>query len=343
MKAISAIIATIMLLMISVALIGVFYVFSSGIATTSTSAAGEQTSQITAQLSMCMKIDNIYKNQITLRNCGKGVIENKSLVVMMDDVKLNADTNTIQEDSSGTINITGLWQIPFGKHNLKISNGATFAQALVDVQPNKDGLVGSWNFNEGSGTMAGDGSGNGNAGTLINNPTWVGGKFGMGLQFDGSNDYVDISGVGNVLGNGVKNITVSMWFKGFVYGQGLIELGETAAWGVLDIAFDYDTPPYNGISLLMSGSELTYVGFSDSSNWHNLVATYDGTTRFIYLDGSLAAQGSYSIGLDFSGKASMIGGYYNYGAQKFNGAIDEVRIWNKSFFPDETVVMKQVI
>ena len=34
-------------------------------------------------------------------------------------------------------------------------------------------LRGAWHFDEGSGTTAIDSSGNGNTGTLINNPTWV--------------------------------------------------------------------------------------------------------------------------------------------------------------------------
>ncbi|MBU3957500.1 MAG: hypothetical protein KKB25_00310, partial [Nanoarchaeota archaeon] len=208
-KAISAIIATIMLLMITVSLIGVFYVFSSTLTSSATSSGGEQVSQLTSQFMMCIKIDNIYVNQVTLRNCGKGVIENKSLVVMMDDVKLGASANTINEGESGIVNVSGLWQIPPGKHNLKISNGAAFAQALVDVQPNKDGLVGSWSFNEGGGTIANDGSGNGNVGTLTNGPTWTAGKFGGALQFDGVNDYV---------GNFPKSIsassfTVEFWEK----------------------------------------------------------------------------------------------------------------------------------
>ena len=150
-KAISAIIATIMLLMVTVSLVGVFYVFSSTLAGTTTSSGGQQASQLASQLSMCMQIDNILGNQVTLRNCGKGIIENKSLVVTMDDIELDASTQTILEGNSSIVNVSGLWQIPFGKRNLKISNGAAVALALVDVQPKKDGLVGSWSFDEGSG------------------------------------------------------------------------------------------------------------------------------------------------------------------------------------------------
>lgn len=136
MKAISAVIATIMLLMITVSLIGVFYVFSSTLAGTTTSSSGQQASQLTTQLSFCMQIDNIYGNQVTLRNCGKGVIENKSLVVTMDDLKLDSSTATIQEGNSSIVNVSGLLNISLGKHNLKISNGAAVALALVEVLKN---------------------------------------------------------------------------------------------------------------------------------------------------------------------------------------------------------------
>src|SRR3569623_1006054 len=54
-----------------------------------------------------------------------------------------------------------------------------------------DGLIGHWNFDETSGTVAADSSGNGNNGTLINGPTWVTGQVGSGaLSLDGIDDKV---------------------------------------------------------------------------------------------------------------------------------------------------------
>src|SRR3990170_7060226 len=59
-----------------------------------------------------------------------------------------------------------------------------------------NGLVGYWAFDEGSGTTAGDSSGNGNNGTLTNGPTWVAGKAGNGaVTLDGVDDRVLISTV----------------------------------------------------------------------------------------------------------------------------------------------------
>ncbi|MFQ5406103.1 MAG: class III signal peptide-containing protein, partial [Candidatus Micrarchaeia archaeon] len=65
------------------------------------------------------------------------------------------------------------------------------AQVACDaskMQEQASFLVGSWNFNEGTGTTARDSSGNNNDGTLTNGPKWTVGKFRKGLQFDGKDD-----------------------------------------------------------------------------------------------------------------------------------------------------------
>jgi hypothetical protein len=54
------------------------------------------------------------------------------------------------------------------------------------------GLVGYWPFDEGSGTIAYDYSGNGNNGTLVNGPQWVDGKVGKALMFNNSGGRVEI-------------------------------------------------------------------------------------------------------------------------------------------------------
>ncbi|MFZ3077533.1 MAG: LamG domain-containing protein [Candidatus Aenigmatarchaeota archaeon] len=349
-KAISAVIATVMLLMTTVSLVGVFYVFSSTLATQTTSSGDQQASQLTAQLSMCMQVDNIAGNQITLRNCGKGVIENKSLVVMMDDIVLGANTNTIQEGNSSVVNISGLWQIPFGKHSLKITNGAAVAQSLVEIIPNPDGLAGSWNFDEGSGGRAYDGSGNGNVGTLANmnitgNGTsgWTDGKFREGLQFDGVNDYVD-AGNGASL-NITDAITVSVWMKTTVntlsrtllmkWPGYVIDVRSWAPNGEFDISVD-------GVEAIQA-----FGGNNIDGNWHNLVGTYDSNTRRLttYRDSVLSLStvlnGRNSYTIDTTTNVLKFGDYF--GNRHYNGTIDEVRIWSRALAPDETVAMKRII
>lgn len=65
----------------------------------------------------------------------------------------------------------------------------------VTVKPAE--IVAHWKFDEGSGTTVGDSSGNGNTGTLVNNPTWTDSGIGGALAFSG----------------GSRAESVSLWFK----------------------------------------------------------------------------------------------------------------------------------
>ena len=50
------------------------------------------------------------------------------------------------------------------------------------------GLVAAYAFNEATGLIGGDASGNANTGTLLNGTAWAVGKNGGALQFDGTDD-----------------------------------------------------------------------------------------------------------------------------------------------------------
>jgi hypothetical protein len=63
--------------------------------------------------------------------------------------------------------------------------------SLAEAQTS--GLVAAYAFNETSGTIAADASGNGNNGVLINGPLFVAGKNDNGVRLDGVNDYVNLS------------------------------------------------------------------------------------------------------------------------------------------------------
>lgn len=74
-------------------------------------------------------------------------------------------------------------------------------------------LEGCWEFDESSGTIAADSSGNGNDGALKGDPTWRpdGGKIGGALEFDGTGDYVEIEGYKGVVGSSPR--TVTAWVR----------------------------------------------------------------------------------------------------------------------------------
>ena len=85
----------------------------------------------------------------------------------------------------GDIRYTGTYRA------VQYCDGTTW-RAAGNVLP-ISGLVGWWNLDEGSGTSAADSSGNGNTGTLVNNPTWTTGKINGALNLvAASSQYVNI-------------------------------------------------------------------------------------------------------------------------------------------------------
>ncbi len=81
----------------------------------------------------------------------------------------------------------------------------------VAATPTRD-LVGHWKFDEASGNLATDASGNNNTGTLVNAPTRVAGKLGTGaLLFSAaSQQYVTVASSSS-LNNPVGSITLAAW------------------------------------------------------------------------------------------------------------------------------------
>src|SRR6185369_12921723 len=84
---------------------------------------------------------------------------------------------------------------------------ATQALSITISAAASASVVGYWSFDDGSAT---DNSGNGNNGTLVNGPTMVAGKSGQALNFNGSNQYVN---VGNVLNPGSGDFSIFAWVK----------------------------------------------------------------------------------------------------------------------------------
>ena len=81
--------------------------------------------------------------------------------------------------------------------------------SLVLTSTARADLVAHWRFDETSGTIAHDASGNGHDGTITGDPKWGGGKIGGALEFNGTGDVVEL-GAFDVVGPG---ITIAAWLK----------------------------------------------------------------------------------------------------------------------------------
>jgi len=86
--------------------------------------------------------------------------------------------------------------------------GLMFSGPGYAIDP--DSVVLAWLFEEGSGNVVADLSGNDNNGELMNGPTWAAGKFGGGLELDGTDDHVYSS---TAEGVGGTYISQTLWVK----------------------------------------------------------------------------------------------------------------------------------
>lgn len=93
--------------------------------------------------------------------------------VIIDDVR-------IYNRALSAAEVRGL----YGSGGVKLAQGAS-----------NNSLLGYWKLDEGASTVALDSSGNGRRGTLQSSPTWVAGKLGRALNFNGSTQYVSIGDI----------------------------------------------------------------------------------------------------------------------------------------------------
>ncbi len=208
-----------------------------------------------------------------------------------------------------------------------LSAASNQATAVVTMAT-RAGLVAAYGFDAGSGTTAIDQSGNGNNGTIAN-ATWVAGKFGNGLFFNGSNARVNINDSNSL--DLTTGMTLEAWVK-----PSLLNAYQTAifkeqtgdlAYGLYANTTDNapDTEAYIGgvAKKAVAGSALA------TGAWSYLTATYDGTSLHLYLNGVQTAQVAASGSILTSAGALRIGGN-NIWNEWFNGWIDEVRVYNRA-------------
>lgn len=202
----------------------------------------------------------------------------------------------------------------------------------VAVVPGVDfrtGLVAEYSFNENTGTNAMDTSGNNVTATLSNAPTWVTGAKGSALDFNGTNQYVGRP-IGNLNLTGNK-VTVSAWFKADV----------TTGLRRIVTAQPVETSGEEKFSLLINDNKLQFwigttidglleIPFTSTGSWQHVVGVYDGVNMLIYLNGAFASSTSKSGNLRSSASSAFqIGRYGPTWGQYFDGAIDEVRVYDR--------------
>ena len=123
----------------------------------------------------------------------------------------------------------------------KLSVLASFVLVLSFAICTQADLVGYWTFDEGSGTIAYDSSGNGLDGTLNGDHQWVLGQVGGALEFDGD-DSVEIPH--NPLLSITDEITITAWTYMNANASGEMAIVSKGGWGANDLPYELTEESY---------------------------------------------------------------------------------------------------
>ena len=201
------------------------------------------------------------------------------------------------------------------------------------------GLVGYWSMDEGTGSTAYDGSGDGNDGTIYG-AQWTKGKNAGALQFDGTDDYVDCGNKPS-LDIGTTDFTIEAWvnpsgddWKTIISKQSRSYNNGDDGWvlGIQNAPNLRNLIWYDQARGVSGGS-----GISISNDiWTHIVVTkiYNDATIKFYKNGNfISSIGSPAADIDVAHNLWIgTNGYKNF---LFNGTIDEVRIYNRALSAEE--------
>ncbi|PYI88427.1 MAG: hypothetical protein DME26_03650, partial [Verrucomicrobia bacterium] len=232
--------------------------------------------------------------------------------ILENTVSYSAAVNTNNDPLYIGMYYSTSYGIPGTIDDVRVYNRALSSAEIAALA---NGLVGYWAL-DGSVT---DSSGNGNNGTLENNPTWVSGKIGQALNFDGTSR-----------ANIPDSSTLGILFKGpLSSSQGVYAL----------IANTKALFRLNG-----AASDVSSTSDLPLNTWTHIAATYDPaqSQQKIYFNGTLENTANYSAAVNTNNDPLYIGMYYSssYGIP---ASIDDVRIYNRALSTNEVAALASLV
>jgi len=210
---------------------------------------------------------------------------------------------------------------------------ARVGEVITPTDPGTDHLFGAWNFDEGSGTVVADNSGNGLAGTIVG-ATWSQGKEGAALLF-AEMDYVE-TGHAGVTGTGSR--TCAAWIKTGEANRVFLSWGLNTAGKKWRMRLDAT----GGLRIEVNGGYHYGQAFLADDEWHHTAVvledddTPDVSETLLYVDGlpeTTRAVLDEPIDTDANGELRI--GKSTYDSTGFIGLIDGVRVYDRALSAGE--------
>jgi len=208
--------------------------------------------------------------------------------------------------------------------------------ATTNVPPN---LVAWWKFDDGSGTIATDSSGNGY--NASGGGTWINGV--VGGAIDLGSEYGDSFAAPETTCSVIFNqLAVTAWVKCYEYTGG----GDSqpyVAWsrgeGDCGFTLEMGTDAPSNVVFTVAGASSSAATIP-TNVWVHLAGVYDGSNIYLYTNGVLVGTPVAHSGSVNHCQQEILGlGYDDEWESYLNGALDDVRIYNRALSSDEVAAL----
>ena len=212
---------------------------------------------------------------------------------------------------------------------------------LYGYDPGSPDLLAWWTFDEGTGTVAGDVSGNGNDGTLQDDPAVVDGQFGRALAFEGSRVAISVS----------DSLTADLFQGSFTLSAWINPTRTGYMWQQIFRSIREDDNS-NDTLFINNDGRLSWRGrvgggwaggmcetASDvvpADQWTHAAVTGDGTNFRIYVNGALSQESAFQT-TDGGNMTYYLGGDPTWLGEGYVGMADDVRIYDEAL-PEADII-----
>lgn len=170
-------------------------------------------------------------------------------------------------------------------------------------------------------------------GTPVNDAAYTSsGKINGGFALDGTGDEITLPNIFTTS----STFSISYW----VYMTGSHANMAISTWDGANNRVIFQSDPANNFHRFaikdgVSQSTANWATTVNTAQWYHIVGTYDGTDTILYVDGTQRATASVASGSIDDLTDWVIGQLAENSANRLEGTIDEVGIWNKELTPTE--------
>jgi len=203
------------------------------------------------------------------------------------------------------------------------------------------GARGRWDLDAGSGLVAADSSGWSHHGAISGGTTWVAGRSGKALRFDGASGKVSVPDSAGL--DLAGTMTVAAWLRPErVATQHVVKKAQSYEVDGYELSVASTGRPFFRVNQASSGDAFRVnapaAAVADGSTWTHVVGTFDGSRLRLFVDGveQASVAGPAAVGTN---ALPLVIGDQSGGGYPFKGAVDGVRLYDRALSASEVAAL----